>query len=60
MENSGALRLIQAAVVRAEKASYIAMGGGLAENSDHLVTEAPIVGLWEGYERAHGVERIAP
>jgi anthranilate 1,2-dioxygenase large subunit len=60
MEDSEALRLVQEGVVRsADKTSYIAMGGGRAENTDHLVTEAPIIGFWEGYERALGIERRA-
>lgn len=51
MEDGEAVEIVQRAVVRdPEKTSYIAMGGGHAEDSAHLVTEASIVGFWEHYK----------
>lgn len=52
MEDGEAVEIVQKAVVRdREKASYIAMGGGRAEDAEHLVTEGAIIGFWEAYRQ---------
>ena len=56
MEDGEAVEIVQKAVVRdREKASYIAMGGGRAEDAEHLVTEGAIIGFWEAYRRQMGL-----
>ncbi len=55
MEDGEAVEIVQKAVNRAQsEASYIAMGGGRAEDAAHLVTESAIIGFWETYRRAMG------
>ena len=50
MEDGEAVEIVQKAVVRdQEKHSYIAMGGGRAEDAQHLVTESAIIGFWQNY-----------
>jgi len=50
MEDGEAVEIVQSAIVRAqEHSSYIAMGGGAAEDADHLVTESSIIGFWNYY-----------
>ena len=47
-EDGEAVKIVQRTVVRdPEQIAYIAMGGGRAEDSAHLVTAASIVGCWE-------------
>lgn len=56
MEDAEAVEIVQKAIVRAGDAtSYIAMGGGRAENAEHLVTESAIVGFWETYKSYLGI-----
>ena len=56
MEDGEAVEIVQKAIVRERaKASYIAMGGGRAEDAEHLVTEGAIIGFWEAYRRQMGV-----
>jgi anthranilate 1,2-dioxygenase large subunit len=46
-------------VVRAQDdTSYIAMGGGRADDADHLVTEGPIIGFWKNYGELVGKEFV--
>ncbi len=55
MEDGEAVEIVQRAIIgEMEAKSYIAMGGGRAENADHLVTEGSIVGFWENYEKLVG------
>jgi len=56
MEDGEAVEMVQKAV-RSEhdQGSYIAMGGGRAEDSEHLVTESAIVGFWEHYKSILGI-----
>jgi anthranilate 1,2-dioxygenase large subunit len=57
MEDGEAVEIVQDAIAGAGKdASFIAMGGARAEDADHLVTEAAIIGFWENYERLVGFE----
>lgn len=57
MEDGEAVEIVQDAVVRAQdKTSYIAMGGGGADDADHLVTEGAIIGFWQNYEQLVGYE----
>jgi len=50
MEDGEAVELVQKAVIRdSDKHSYIAMGGGQACDTAHLVTESAIIGFWENY-----------
>lgn len=50
MEDGEAVEIVQRAVRESQAhASYIAMGGGHAEDADHLVTEGAIIGFWEHY-----------
>ncbi|MBI2801164.1 MAG: Rieske 2Fe-2S domain-containing protein [Gammaproteobacteria bacterium] len=56
MEDGEAVEIVQRAVLRATgKHSYIAMGGGRAEDAEHLVTESAIVGFWESYRTLLGI-----
>lgn len=52
LEDGEAVEIVQKAV-RHEKstASYIAMGGGQAEDAEHLVTESAIIGFWQNYRQ---------
>lgn len=55
MEDGEAVEIVQKAIIGETAAeSYIAMGGGRAEDADHLVTEGSIVGFWENYEKLVG------
>lgn len=55
MEDGEAVEIVQDAVVRSQnQSSYIAMGGGGADDADHLVTEGAIVGFWQNYEQLVG------
>lgn len=50
MEDGEAVEIVQASIGRdADKTSYIAMGATGAQDSQHLVTEATIIGFWEYY-----------
>lgn len=61
MEDGEAVEIVQNAIVGEEHAaSYIAMGGGRAENADHLVTEGAIVGFWDNYREMVGFDLGAP
>ena len=56
MEDGEAVEIVQKAIVRDQaEHSWIAMGGGRAEDAEHLVTESAIVGFWEHYRRLMGV-----
>ena len=56
MEDGEAVELVQKAVRRdGDKRSYIAMGGGRAEDTPHIVTESAIVGFWESYRDFLGI-----
>ena len=56
MEDGEAVELVQKAVIRdAGKTSYIAMGGGRAEDAQHLVTEGAIIGFWQHYQKQLGI-----
>jgi len=60
MEDGEAVEIVQAGVIRdGEKTSIIGMGGGRAENADHLTTEGAIIGFWENYCRYLGISRHA-
>lgn len=55
MEDGEAVEIVQDAVVRAQDdSSYVGMGGGRADDADHLVTEGAIVGFWQNYEKLVG------
>ncbi len=57
MEDGEAVEIVQAAVVRERsKSSYIAMGGGRADDADHLVTEGAIIGFWQNYRQFVGFD----
>lgn len=61
MEDGEAVEIVQEAVVRdGAQTSIIAMGGGRAENVEHMVTEGPIIGFWENYCRYLGIAQRAP
>lgn len=52
MEDGEAVEIVQRAVREARDArSYIAMGGGRAEDAQHLVTESAIIGFWQAYRK---------
>lgn len=56
MEDGEAVEIVHEAVMRdGKKTSILAMGGGVAENSEHMITEAPIIGFWENYCRYLGI-----
>ncbi len=59
MEDGEAVEIVQRAIVRdGDKTSYIAMGGGRAEDSAHLVTEASIIGFWDHYKAIMNIEDV--
>lgn len=61
MEDGEAVEIVQQAVSPDKgAASYIGMGGGVAEDADHLVTEGAIVGFWQNYRDLIGVEGHVP
>ncbi|MCK5744726.1 MAG: Rieske (2Fe-2S) protein, partial [Oricola sp.] len=50
MEDGEAVEIVQQAIVREQdKSSFMAMGGGKAEDVNHLITEGTIIGFWEHY-----------
>lgn len=56
MEDGEAVEIVQkAAACDQDKVSYIAMGGGRAEDSEHLVTESAIIGFWDYYKSLLGI-----
>ena len=56
MEDGEAVEIVQKAIARDhDKVSYIAMGGGRAEDSEHLVTESAIIGFWDYYKSLLGI-----
>ena len=56
MEDGEAVEIVQKAVRHAGEAhSYIAMGGGQAQDAQHLVTESAIIGFWEAYRGLMGM-----
>lgn len=56
MEDGEAVELVQKAVRQdGQRTSYIAMGGGGAEDSDHMVTEGAVIGFWQHYQKALGI-----
>jgi len=60
MEDGEAVEIVQKAIARDEDAhSWIAMGGGRAEDAEHLVTESAIVGFWENFRRLMGISVAA-
>lgn len=57
MEDGEAVEIVHRAVVGEQNAaSYIAMGGGRAEDADHLVTEGAIIGFWQTYQDLVGFD----
>ena len=57
MEDGEAVEIVQDAIVgEASATSYIAMGGGRAEDADHLVTEGAIIGFWDNYREMVGFD----
>jgi anthranilate 1,2-dioxygenase large subunit len=55
MEDGEAVEIVQKAVIRdQDKRSYIAMGAKGSADAEHLVTEGPIIGFWETYEKQVG------
>ena len=57
MEDGEAVEIVQAAIIGDhEQRSFIAMGGGQAIDSDHLVTEGAIIGFWQNYQRIIGFD----
>lgn len=60
MEDGEAVEIVQKAIVRdGEASSYIAMGGRGGAPQDNLVSEAPIISLWNYYRRAMNFESAA-
>lgn len=56
MEDGEAVELVQQAIADGQEgSSYLAMGGGKAEDADHLITESGIIGFWEYYKSIMGV-----
>jgi anthranilate 1,2-dioxygenase large subunit len=50
MEDGEAVEMVHHSVLQAQnETSYIAMGGGKSESTDHLVTEAAIIAFWNTY-----------
>lgn len=60
MEDGEAVEIVHNGIVREQNdCSYIAMGGGRAEDVDHLVSENSIIGFWEFYRRVmRGEQKI--
>lgn len=60
MEDGEAVELAHDGVKRdQDKFSYVGMGGGRAEDVDHLVSEGTIVGFWEFYRCVMHEEKSA-
>ena len=60
MEDGEAVEIVHEAIIRdQEEASYIGMGGGKAEDTEHLVTESAIIGFWEYYRKTMHIEAEA-
>ena len=59
MEDGEAVEIVHESIIRdQQESSYIGMGGGKAEDTEHLVTEAAIIGFWEYYRKTmQGSER---
>lgn len=58
MEDGEAVQIVQDAIIRdQDRSSYIAMGGMQAGDSDHLVTEAALIGFWNSYRERMGFAR---
>jgi anthranilate 1,2-dioxygenase large subunit len=56
MEDGEAVEIVQRGVTRDhDQRSYIAMGGGRAEDTEHLVTESAIIGFWDHYRSLLGI-----
>jgi anthranilate 1,2-dioxygenase large subunit len=57
MEDGEAVEIVQKAIRgdRGQQSSYIGMGGGKAEDAEHLVTESAIIGFWENYRSILGI-----
>ncbi len=55
MEDGEAVDIVQKAIAGTMGASYLGMGGGKAEDAEHLVTESAIVGFWENYQSYLGL-----
>ena len=56
MEDGEAVEIVQKAVIGDNgQSSYIAMGGGHAEDANHLVMEGAIIGFWKHYQRQLGL-----
>jgi anthranilate 1,2-dioxygenase large subunit len=52
MEDGEAVEIVQKAIRQdRDTGAYIAMGGGRAEDAEHLVTESAVLGFWEHYRR---------
>ena len=50
LEDAEAVEIVQKAISQEQGGgSYIAMGGGQAEDAQHLVTESAIIGFWQNY-----------
>ena len=57
MEDGEAVEIVQRAIKRdGDRTSYIAMGGGRAEDAEHLVIESAVIGFWEYYKSLLGIE----
>lgn len=55
MEDGEAVEIVHQAIVRdGDKSSYIAMGGHGGKPQDNLVSEAPIISLWNYYRDVMG------
>ena len=50
LEDAEAVEIVQKAIRQEHgNGSFIAMGGGQAEDAEHLVTESAIIGFWQNY-----------
>ena len=60
MEDGEAVEIVHEAIIRdQEESSYIGMGGGKAEDTEHLVTESAVIGFWEYYRKTMHIEAEA-
>ena len=61
VEDGEAAEIVQKAIRRdRDAAAYIAMGGGIAADTEHLVTESAIIGVWEHYKALLGISARSP
>ncbi len=61
MEDGEAVAIVQRAIRQDQsRSSYIAMGGGRIEDTEHLTTESAIIGFWHHYRKLLGIEMLAP